>query len=221
MRVLIVGGGKLVYFLSRAFIAKGYRVTIVNRNPTECERLARRLRATVVQGDGTDPHILEEAGIDAADTVVAVTNKDEDNLAIAQAAEYGFRVRRTLALVSDPENEQVFRQLGVKGTISLTQIISYLIERRIDTADIINILPIFEGKINLTELVLSQDCPAVGKNLQELEMPEGSLVSCILRGDQALIPRGSTVLHEGDRLVVMTVPENHGQTLAVLMGARR
>jgi len=221
MRVLIVGGGKLVYFLSRAFIAKGYRVTIINRSSTECERLARRLHATVIQGDGTDPHVLEEAGIDVADTVVAVTHRDEDNLAIAQAAEHGFRVTRTLTLVSDPENEQVFRQLGVKGTISLTRIISYLIERRVETADIINILPIFEGKINLTELVLSQDCPAVGKNLQELEMPEGSLVSCVLRGEEALIPRGSTVLHEGDRLVLMTLPENHGQTLAVLMGARR
>jgi trk system potassium uptake protein TrkA len=221
MNILIVGGGKLVYFLSRSFVSKGHKVTIINRDQVECERLARRLKAVVVCGDGTDPRLLSEAGAEEIDVIVAVTHRDEDNLAVAQAAQYGFGVRRTLALVNDPENEEVFRQLGVTSALSLTQIISYLIERRIEAANIINIIPVFEGKINLTEVVLSAECPAAGQTLQSLDMPAGSLVSCVLRDDQAIIPRGSTRLESGDRLVVMTLPENHGPALAVLMGAKR
>jgi len=82
MKVLIVGGGKTLYFLCRNFTAKGYEVVIINRDRGECVQLARQLSATVVCGDGSDPAILKEAGAMGADAVLAITPNDHDNLVI-------------------------------------------------------------------------------------------------------------------------------------------
>lgn len=218
MHIMIVGGGKVVYFLTRAFISKGYKVTVINRSREECTRLARKLKATVVYGDGSDPKILEEAGANAADAMLAVTSNDQDNLVICQLADVRFGVPRTLALVNDPDNEEVFRRLGISSAFSTTRIISSLIEQRAGFEDIINLIPISEGKVNVTEVVLKEQSPVVGRTLSDIALPEGSLVACLIRAGEPIVPRGPTMLHRKDRLVVITLPETHGQVLKALTG---
>lgn len=218
MNILIVGGGKVVYFLCRSFFSKGYQVTLINRDPEECIRLARCLKATVVYGDGSDPQILEEAGADTANAVLAVTPNDQDNLVICQMADLRFRVPRTLALVNDPDNEEVFAELGIPATFSMTHILSSLIEQRASFEEITNLIPVLEGKVSITEVVLKQTSPVVGQALLDIALPENSLVACLLRGDQAIVPRGTTTLQTGDRLIIMTLPENHSQVLKTLTG---
>jgi trk system potassium uptake protein TrkA len=218
MNILIVGGGKVVYFLSRTFLSKGYKVTVINRDRDECTRLARRLKATVVYGDGSDPQILEEAGADIADAVLAVTSNDQDNLMICQLADLRFHVPRTLTLVNDPDNEAVFRQLGIAATFSTTRILSSLIEQRAGFEEIINLIPVGEGKLNVTEVVLKETSPVVGQLLRDITLPENSLIACILREGHPIIPRGTSMLQDRDHLVVITLPENHGQVLKILTG---
>ena len=218
MNIVIVGGGKTVYHLSRTFISKGYKVTIVNRDQEECIMLARRLKATVVYGDGSDQALLEEAGGNTADVVLAVTPNDQDNLVICQLAGLRFGVPRTLALVNDPENEMVFRELGI-AAVSTTRILSKLIEQRAGFEEIINLIPIDEGKVNLTEVVLRENAPVIGRSLQEIKLPENSLVAYVIRKEHSVVPRGPTVLQLHDRLIVISLPENHGQVLKVLTGS--
>lgn len=218
MNILVVGGGKLVYFLSHTFISKGHTVTIINRDREECTQLARRLKATVVYGDGSDPQILREAGADTTDAVLAVTPNDQDNLVICQLADIRFHVPRTLALVNDPDNEEVFRQLGITAAFSTTRILSSLIEQRASFEDITNLIPVGGGKVNVTEIVLNDTSPVVGLPLRDIAFPENSLVAIIMRNGQPIVPRGATVLHDRDRLIVMTLPENHGQVLRILTG---
>ena len=101
MKVLMVGGGKTLYFLCRNFAAKGYEVVLVNRDQGECVQMARQLSATVVCGDGSDPAILKEAGAMGADVVLAITPNDQDNLVISQLASLQFGVPRAVALAND------------------------------------------------------------------------------------------------------------------------
>ena len=219
MDTLIVGGGKIVYFLAKAFFSKGYNVTIINRKKEECSWLARQLKATVVFGNATDPQILKDAKTFSMDAVLAVTPNDEDNLVICQLAKMNFGVERTLALVNDPDNEEVFQQLGVTTAFSTTHIISSLIEQRTGLEDIVGLFSVAEGKVNITEVILKDDSPVLNKSLMELELPEDSLIACILRDSSPIIPRGSTKLHAQDRLVLITMPENHGQVLKILTGS--
>lgn len=221
MNILIVGGGKIVYFLARTFVAKGHHVTIINRDQEEAIQLARRLKATIVYGDGSDPQILEEAGAHTVDVLLAVTPTDQDNLVICQLADKRFHVPKTLALVNDPENEEVFVKLGITAAFSTTRILSSLIEQRVGFDDITNLIPVGEGKINVTEIVLQETSPVVGKTLLNIGMPENSLVASILRNNQPIIPRGATVLLVGDRLIVVTLPENHGQVIKMFSDENR
>ncbi len=220
MNVLIVGGGKAVYFLCRTFLAKGHQVTLINRDPDECVQMARRLKLTVIRGDGSDPAILEEVGVQAADAVLAVTPNDQDNLAVCQLATTQYGVPRALALVNDPDNEKVFRKLGV-AAFSTARTIASLIEQRTDLDEITNLIPVGEGKVNITEVRLQPTAPVVGKTLRDLALPADSLIAVVLRQGEALVPRGDTQLHAGDQLVLITLPGNHGPVLRAITGENR
>ena len=218
MKIIVVGGAPLVYFLCRTFISKGHAVVLINRDREECSRLARRLKATVVHGDGSDPQILAEAGAEGADALLTVTPNDEDNLVICEIAARRFGVPRTLALVNDPDNEQVFKELSNATAFSATRLLANLIEQRAGFEEITNLIPIGEGKINVTEIALSEDAPVVGKSLKDVALPEDALIAGILRDGDPIVPRGLTVLRARDRLILITLPGNHGQVLKSLLG---
>jgi len=220
MKVLIVGGGKTLYFLCRNFAAKGYEVVIVNRDKAECVQLARQLSATVVFGDGSDVRILKEAGAMRTDAVLAITPNDQDNLVICQLASLRFGVPRTVALVNDPDNAEVFNKLGVSA-FSTTQIVGSLIEQRASLEQIINLLPVGEGRVNVTEIMLDADSPVSGKRLKDISLPQNALVAVIIRDNQPIVPRGANELLAGDRVVLITLPENHGPVLKAITGERK
>ena len=220
MKVLIVGGGKTLYFLSRNFTAKGYEVVIINRNERECFQLARQLCATVVCGDGSDAGILKEAGAMGADALLAITPNDQDNLVICQLASLKFGVPRSLALANDPDNAEVFQKLGISA-FSTTLIVSSLIEERASLEQITNLLPVGEGRVNVTEILLDADSPVTGKKMKEIDLPENALVAVVIRNNQPIVPRGGNDLQAGDRLIVMTLPENHGIVIKKLTGEQK
>ena len=220
MKVLIVGGGKTLYFLCRNFTAKGYEVVIINRNREECVRLARQLAAMVVCGDGSDPGILKEAGAMGADALLAITPNDQDNLIICQLASLQFGVPRAVALANDPENAEVFQHLGVSA-FSTTHIIGSLIEQRASLEQITNCLPVAEGRVNVTEIILDNGSPVRGQALKDIQLPENALVAVVIRDNQPIVPRGASKLLAGDRVVLITLPENHGPVLRAFTGEEK
>jgi trk system potassium uptake protein len=217
--ILIIGGGKLVYFLTRVFISKGTQVTIINKDKDECTRLARSLNATVVFGDGSDPLILDEAGAGNADALLAITPNDQDNLVVSQIATMRFAIPRTLALVNDPDNEEVFHKLGITA-FSTTRIISNLIEQKSDFEEITNLIPVGEGDVTLTELILTESSPVIGKALKDIHLPEQSLIGYVIQNGKPIVPRGGTILGAGNRLIVISLPEQHGLVMKMLTGEK-
>lgn len=220
MKVVIVGGGKALFFLCRNFTARGYEVVIVNRNREECVQLARQLPARVVCGEGSDDRILMDAGATAADAVLAITPNDQDNLVICQLASIQFGVPRAIALANDPDNAEIFAKLGVSA-FSTTQIVSSLMEQHTSLAQIINLLPIDEGRVNVTEIILDADSPVVDRFLKDVDLPENALVAVVIRDNRPIVPGGATQLLEGDRVVLITLPENHGPVLKVFTGEHK
>ncbi len=221
MRVMLIGGGETIetiYFLARLFAHRGYQVTIVNPYPAETLLLSRRVKATVILGDGSDPTVLEEAGARRADVVLSLTPYDPDNLVACQLAQKLYGVPRTLALVNDPDNEEVFRRLGITEVFSATRVIGSLIEGRTVFDEITHLFPADEGRLHVTEVVLGEGAPAAEKTLQELELPPESLVACIIRGGQAIVPGGEDCLQVADRLILLSLPEHQETILRALVG---
>ena len=222
MRVILLGGGETVetiYFLARLFVRRGYDVTIVDPYPAEARMLSRRTKATVLLGDGSDPTVLEEAGARQADLLLSLTPHDPDNLAACQIAQKLYGVPRTLALVNDPENEEVFRQLGITEVFSSTKVIGSLIEGRTVFDEITQLFPADEGRLYVTEVVLDREAPAIGKALQELDLPADSLVAAIVRDGRVVVPGGQDRLQVADRLIVIALPEHQEDLLTALAGA--
>lgn len=220
MRVILIGGGKLVYFLAKQFTSKGYHLTIINADEQEAIALSRNLQATVINGEGSNPHILSQAGAYRADIILSLTGNDEDNLIACQIAQKEYGVPRTLALINDPENRPIFEKLGVNVAFSATEIIANLIEQRTSSDEIKNLLPVAEGKINVTEIALSDSATAVGKTIQELQLFRGTLIASILRQGQVFVPRGDTILTARDRLILISQPE-YSEQLLQLLGAEQ
>jgi trk system potassium uptake protein TrkA len=218
MNILLAGGGKAIYFLARQFTSKGYDVTIINRDPVEAKWLSEQVRALVILGDGSDPAILEEAGARRAEVMLALTPHDQDNLVACQLARQMYGVPRTIALVNDPENETIFTQLGISVAFSAIHLIASLIEQKVGFEDVTNLIPAAEGRVNMTQVTLRPDAPAVGKSLQELKLPVNSLVACIVRDGQVIVPGGASQLQIADRLILVSLPESQGETLRALLG---
>ena len=218
MRIIMVGGDKTVYFLARQFASRDYHVTIINRDPARSKELAEQTKATVVFGDGSDIKRLEEAGARRADVVMALTSHDQDNLIACQIAQKIYGVPRTMALVNDPENEEVFQKLGISAVFSATKIIASLIEQQADFEDITALIPIANGRVNVTDVRLDATSPAIGKSLAEIDLTRGSLVACIIRDDQVVVPHGSTHLLVNDHLILISQPDNQSRDLEMLCG---
>ncbi|SKA08134.1 potassium channel family protein [Selenihalanaerobacter shriftii] len=218
MKVILIGGGKVVYFLAKTFLSKGYEVAIINKDQDYCEILAKQLKATIIHGDGSDPYFLEDAGALRSDAVVALTPNDPDNLFICQLAEQKFQVPKTFAVVNNPTNEWVFQKLGVTKVVSTTSIIASLIEQQVTVDDVTNLFPIEEGKVTVTQVVLTEDSPVLGKDLSEVGLPYDSVLGSIIRKNEVIIPRGNTRLLEGDKVIVIALPQNQAEVFKVLLG---
>jgi trk system potassium uptake protein TrkA len=180
--------------------------------------LARQVKATVIVGDGSDPAVLEEAGARRADVVLSLTPQDPDNLVACQVAQRLYHVPRTMALVNDPDNEQIFRQLGITEVFSATRVIGSLIEGQTVFDEITHLFPAAEGELHVSELVLDEQAPATGKSLAELDLPQDSLVAAIIRDGQVIVPRGQDRLQVADRLILIAVPENQEAVFRLLAG---
>ncbi|MFW5696622.1 MAG: potassium channel family protein [Phototrophicaceae bacterium] len=218
MKTILIGGDKTVYFLARQFIERGYQVVIIHKDRARCLEMAHSLNATIIQGEGSGIKQLEEAGAREADVVMALTDHDQDNLIACQIAHKLYGVPRTLALVNDPENEPLFMQLGVTAAFSATKVIASLIEQQAHFDDITSLMPIAEGRLNVTDVRLDANSPAIGKSLADLSMSGGSLVAAIIRDNDMIIPRGATRLLVDDHLILISHPESQEKDLVVLCG---
>jgi trk system potassium uptake protein TrkA len=215
---MIVGGGDEARYIIRSLCSKGYEVIVINRDADECLRLSKLSDALIVHGNGTLPRVLEDAGVRSVDRLLALTPRDEDNYVICRIARLLYGVLAVFALVHDPDNEYVFRELGLEGTFSITATVSSLIEQRSASQSIRNLQPLADGKVGVTEVAIPKGAPSIGRALKDIRFPPSTLVAAVLRDGEVIIPNGETVLDVGDRVSFVSLPERYMQSLGVLVG---
>jgi trk system potassium uptake protein TrkA len=130
-----------------------------------------------------------------------------------------YGVPRAVALANDPDNADVFQRLGVTS-FSTTQVVGSMIEQRAALEQITNLLPVGEGRVLVTEMLLEESSPVVGRRLADIPLPGDALVAVVVRGREAIVPKGGSVLEAGDRVVLVSLPEHHGQAVRALTGER-
>ena len=218
MKVILVGSGRILYYLARQFSHKEYGVQIVTPAEEDARELSQRLNRPVLAGDATDPRILEDAGAFRADVVLALTPNDEDNLAVCQIARQTYKVPRTIALVNDPENEEVFHKLKVSVAISATRILSIILEEQAGFEEIGKMVSVAQGTVSVAEIVLREDSPAAGLSIESLALPEEALIGGVIRGGKVLIPKGGSQLLSEDRLILVATASSMDEAVRLLVG---
>ena len=152
MYVLVVGGGKVGQYLTKGLLEEGYEVLVLERDPKVCHDLTDELGSVVMHGDGCEVATLIQAGAARADTIIAATGDDEDNLIVCQVVKLKFKVPRTIALINDPKNESVFRQLGIDETVSSTKVILERIQVEMPSHPLLHLLALRQYGLEVVEL---------------------------------------------------------------------
>ncbi len=147
--------------------------------------------------------MLERAGIERADLVIAVTGDDEDNILICQVAREKYGVDRVIARCNNPRNLQHFELLGVKPAVSATDLILRLIEHEVPRYGLLHLLDLPQERLEIIELEVVAGSPAAGSTVKDLGLPEGSLVISILREGTGFVPLADSVIEEGDEVLLV------------------
>jgi trk system potassium uptake protein TrkA len=219
MYIIVVGGGRVGYYLSRALLDEGHEVLIVEKNAYVCEVITEQMGSICFRGDGCEARTLAEIGTGRADMFIAVTGDDEDNLVACQVAKHKHNVPRTIARIRNPQNETIFKKLGIDVTVSATNIILEHIEEEVPTHPLIHLLTIRDKGLEIVEVKIPPHATTVGKTVKELSLPEGSTLSLLLRKQQKpIIPKANTTLQAEDHIIAVTSPESEEALRAALTG---
>lgn len=206
MQILILGAGKVGWNLTRELIEKGHEVTVIEHDRDRYLTVEQELEHRIQYGDASELWVLERAGIEDADMVIAVTGDDEDNILICQVAKEKYEVERIIARVNNPRNRQHFELLGITPVVSATDLILRLIEHEVPEYGLVHLLDLSEQRLEIIEMLLAAGSRAAGERVADLEMPQGSLLISVLRGGRGFVPGPDTVLEVGDEILAVLDP---------------
>ncbi len=208
-RIVIFGGGNIGLFLAQQLEAArpGTSIKIIESNKERAEFVAKAVGHTVViHGDALDPEILEEASVGAAEAVVAVTNDDETNILSGLLAKrYG--CRRTMALINKTTYNSLVAPLGIDVAINPRAITVSNILQHVRRGRIHAVHSLHEGFGELIEADALETSSLVGKPLRDVKLPNGVLLGAVVHDGKVVSPRGSTVIHPGDRVILFATAD--------------
>ena len=208
---IIVGGGETGYYLASLLMRSGIKVKIIERNPARAEELAELLpKATIINADGTDNRILLEEGIEFAESFVALTSIDEENILLSLFAKSKMDGGKLITKINRIAYDEVISNLDLDTTIYPKNITAEYIVRFVRAknnasgSNIETMHSILDGKAEAIEFKISDKSPVAEIPLEKLNLKENILIACINRGQEVIIPRGRDVINPGDHVIVVT-----------------
>ena len=213
MYAIIIGGGRTGSHLAALLFDQGHEVRIVENRLHALENLHRELPTELIyEGDGTDPEVLDALEAQRANVLVAVTSDDADNLVAASLAREHYGVGRIIARVNNPRNAWLFTpEFGTDAAIDQADIIARLVQEEMSLGDMMTMLKLRHGKYSLVEEKIFQGACAAGMAIKDIVLPPNCIISGIIRDGEVMLPRGITVLEEGDEILALVDDAARGQ----------
>lgn len=205
MKVIVVGGGNTGSHLAKLLVSAGHIVRVIEERPAVLEKLGQEIpQEEIITGDGSSPVMLEKAGIQVAQVLVAATGSDETNLVITSLGKFEFNVPRVIARINNPKNAWLFTaEMGVDVALNQAEILAKLTAEEMSIGDMMTMLKIRRGKYSLVEEKIAPNALASGKALKDLPFPHNCVISGIIRHGEIVMPRGTTILEEGDEILAL------------------
>jgi trk system potassium uptake protein len=216
LRIVIIGGGRVGSMLASLLRAEKHQVTIVESDRERATKLAEMLPdVLVVNGDGSNIHILRDAGTDLADIFVTVTGNDSLNYVSSQVAKKTLHVPKVIARVNDPANENNFVRAGIDKLVTTTKATAGEILSEISGGR--TVLPLAGVRFEILYAVLRDKSPMAGKKVYKCGLPRKAWVISINRLGEPMVPDEGTILKSGDLIAVLTPLELSEKVKAVMI----
>jgi trk system potassium uptake protein TrkA len=205
MFVIVVGGGNTGSQLAKFLLEAGHMVRVIDERPAVLEKLATEIpQEMIVNGDGSSPTVLEKAGIQKAQVLTAVTGSDETNLVITSLGKFEFNVPRVIARINNSRNAWLFTpEMGVDVALNQAEILAKLTAEEMSIGDMMTVLKIRRGEYSIVEEKIAPNALASGKALKDIPFPQNCVISGIIRHGKIIMPRGATVIEEGDEILAL------------------
>lgn len=208
-KVSVLGGSRIAVYLGWELERSGMKMKLVELDEEKCETLAEKLPgALVIQGDGTDRHLLEAEDVMAADAFVALTNRDEENLLMALSAQRA-GVKKVIAKMSRPNYIDLMRESGVDSIISpkditASQITAYVRSLANSQGSAVeHLYKLLDGSMEAVMFTAGSSTRFLNTPLKDLSLKSGLLVAAVVRDRRTIIPDGGTQILDGDKVIVM------------------
>ncbi|OGN95806.1 MAG: portal protein [Chloroflexi bacterium RBG_13_51_18] len=219
MYIIIIGGGRVGYYLLKALLSEGHEVLAIEKDARVCKTITDELGGVCFRGDGCEAATLAEVGTGRADMFVAVTGDDEDNLVACQVAKHKHNVPRTIARIRNPRNAALFKKLGVDVTVNTTDLIIEAIEHEVPTHAVTQLLTLDEKGMVIVDVKISSESSTVGKMVKDLSLPKESKLALIIPNEGSVhVPVAHTTLQIGDQIIAITPSEYKEELTAALSG---
>jgi len=215
MNVVVVGGGNTGSHLAKILIDASHTVRVIEERSSILEKLGQEVsQENIINGDGGSPVILEKAGIQKAQVLVAATGSDETNLVITSLGKFEFNVPRVIARINNPKNAWLFTaDMGVDVSLNQSEILASLTVEEMSINDMMTLAKLRRGKYSLVEEKIAPQSPAIGMAIKDMPLPQNCVISGIIRKEEIVLPRGITTLQEGDEVLAL-VDDNAREQLA-------
>ena len=209
---VIVGCSASGYHLSKALIAGGHEVVVIEQSLERFDLLRDELGTVALLGDGTEELTLKRAGIARADVVVSLTGVAATNLVISQMTKHIFHVPRTMALIKDPKNEPLFHEVGIDVVVNSTHLVLESMEAGVPGRPLVHLMNLRVPGLELVSISIPEDSNIIGKHINEIELPPNSFITLMVKKTGATLPNGRSVVEAEDEIVAVT-PEGDEQIL--------
>ncbi len=220
MKVVIAGAGNIGRYLSVDLARRDHDVTLLDSSDAAL-RMVPGADLRMMRGDACAPAVLERAGVRDADVVVASPGDDEDNLVISLLAKQEFAVPRVLARVNHPVNEWLFDEAwGVDLAVSPPHLLTALVEEEVSSGDLVPLLKLQRGAVELVEVRLNATSPAVDKRVEDLGLPSDVTLVAAVREGRVVVCRNTTPLVDGDEVLALVPTGRSDELRQRLVGPR-
>ena len=206
MKVIIVGGGQVGSYLASLLISNGHEIKLIEHREKNYNKLVKELPADVlIYGNGSDPVVLEQAGITGADVVAAVSSADEVNLVVSTLAKMEFGVPRVVARVNNPKNAWLYNSgMGVDIGVNQADLMAHFVVEEMDLEDMFTLMKLKRGDYSIVQMKVGHTAKAANQLLKNLSIPKKTVLIAITRNDSLIIPKGDSQILVGDDILALT-----------------
>ncbi len=209
--VMMIGGGRLSYYLAKSLLEMRVRVKIIEKNEERCDYLCEMLPdAVIIHGDGTDREILQEEGLEKTDALVCLTGMDEENIIVALYAK-ARNISKVIAKINRLSFDEILEDLDIDGfispkTIAANHIVRYVraMQNSLGSSNVETLHKLIGEQVEALEFKVKEKSPVVGIPLKDLKTKDGLLVAAIIRGMRVIIPGGHDSIEPGDSVIIVT-----------------